>query len=297
MSESSSTGTIAAVTVAIIWGLSFVAARLALTTLTPLLLATLRFGIASLVFLPVIIEDLRHGATRTTRSLAELALLGLLSITMYFWLQYTGVKYAGAGVSALLVVGLIPILTGIASASLLKEKFGVRRVFGTVLGLTGIALITLPKLFLGEVDMLFYLGVLSLLADAILFALYSTLSRRLMTRARKPLVVTAYTTVMGTLALIPISLAENWSLTSSLQAGQWVSVLYLALVCSCAGYALWNFALSRLDAVKAAVWLYLEPVAAFVGEALLWGIVPTPTTLVGGGAVILGSLLTSRARR
>jgi drug/metabolite transporter (DMT)-like permease len=82
-----------------------------------------------------------------------------------------------------------------------------------------------------------------------------------------------------------------------LQTGQGISILYLALICSCVGYFMWNFALSRLEAVKAAVWLYIEPVAAFIGEALIFNLMPTPLTLTGGGAIILGALITSRSRK
>jgi len=108
-------GALAAFSVSVIWGLSFVAARVVLATLTPVLLETVRFIIASLVFSPVIIRELSRGNRPSVADLRELALLGFLSISIYFWLQYTGVQYAGAGVSALLVVGFIPILMGQAS--------------------------------------------------------------------------------------------------------------------------------------------------------------------------------------
>jgi len=286
-------GTIAAIAVSVVWGLSFVAARVALTTLTPLLLATLRFAIASLVFTPVIISAVRRGIL-TLLDLRELALLGLLSITVYFYLQYTGVKYAGAGISALLVVGLIPVLTGVASMVLLREKFGIEKQFGIGLGLLGVAFIALPKLILGDVDVLFYLGVGSLLADSLLFALYSTMSRRIVNRLNTPIVVTAYPMVMGTLALIPLSVTSDWTLIRALTFDQWLSILYLSLVCSCLGYFLWSFALSKLEAVNAAVWLYLEPVAAFIGEAIIFGTMPTPATLIGGGFIVIGAILTNR---
>ncbi|MFQ6053229.1 MAG: DMT family transporter [Candidatus Bathyarchaeia archaeon] len=284
-------GTAAAFTVAVIWGLSFVAARMVLSTLTPILLATVRFVIASAIFAPIIIMELRHGNALAFRDLGELALLGFLSISIYFWLQYTGVKYAGAGVSALLVVGLIPILTGLASAVLLKERFSVQKALGTALGL-----IAVPGLLLEEVDWLFYLGVASLLLNAVCWALYSTLSRRLMSRIKKPATVTAYVTVLGTLALVPMSLTSDWGLIASIRPGQWLSILYLSTVCSGLGYFLWNYALSKVEAVRAAVWLYLEPVAAFMGEAAIFGVMPGPATLIGGGAIIIGALLATRSR-
>lgn len=286
-------GTISAIVVAIIWGLSVVAARLALSMLTPILLATIRFSIASLIFVPIIVRKLLRGCPITFRDLGELALLGFLSISIYFWLQYTGVNYAGASVSALLVVGFIPILTGLASTVVLKEQFRVHKAIGTGLGLIGVALITVPDLLIGEVDWLFYLGVVCLLLNSVCWALYSTLSRRLLNRINNPSLVTAFVTIMGTLALVPMSLASDWSLIGALQYGQWLSVLFLSIACSGFGYFLWIYALSRVEAVKAAVWLYLEPVAAFVGEAIIFGIMPRTSTLIGGAAIIFGALITT----
>ena len=275
------------------WGFSFVAARIILSTLSPVILATVRFGIASLIFAPVIVVEYHRRNYPEPGKLVELAFLGFLSISIYFVLQYTGVKYAGAGISALLVVGLIPVLTGVSSAFFLKEEYGIWRVFGTLLGLLGVALVAAPGLFLEKIDWLFYVGVLCLVLDAICWALYSTLSRRLMKETGKPLLTTSYVTVLGTLLLIPMSVSSDWSSVGSLQPGQWFSIFYLAVGCSCVGYLLWNYSLSTVDAVKVAVWLYLEPLVAFIGEALIFGTVPTTTTIVGGCTIIVGALITN----
>jgi drug/metabolite transporter (DMT)-like permease len=82
----------------------------------------------------------------------ELASLGLLSVSFYFWLQCRGIEYAGAGICAPLIVGLIQILTGVASFFALKETYGLRELLGTGLGLLGVALITVPGLLLNRVD-------------------------------------------------------------------------------------------------------------------------------------------------
>ena len=297
MDQNALYGSVLAIVVSVIWGLSFVAASAVLSTLTPILLATIRFIIASLVFIPIIAWELKHGRVVKLRDLMELALLGLLSVSVYFWLQYTGIKYAGAGISALLVVGLIPILTGVASFFVLKETYAHQQLLGTALGLLGVALITVPGLLLNRVDWLFYLGVLCLLLNAICWALYSTLSRRLMNRTRRPLMNAACVTVFGTIALIPMSLTSEWSSVASLRPEQWLSILYLSLVCSCGGYFLWNLSLSRMEAMKAAVWQYLEIPVAFMGEALIFNIMPSPTVLIGATAIIVGALLTNWVKK
>ena len=259
-------GTATAITVAIIWGLSFVAASAILTTIAPLILATIRFIIAASLFSPVIVWEYRRGNRPSITDLKELALLGLLSMSIYFWLQYTGVQYAGAGISAVLATGFTPVLTGIAGTVLLKERVTAKKGAGIALGLTGVALIALPKIVIGSVDWLFLLGVACLLGNAVCWSMYSTLSRRLMKRIGNPLMVTAYTTMFGLLFLIPLSLTSDWGAVARLTTDQWLSILYLAVVCSCVGYFLWNYTLSKLEAVKATVWLYLEPVAAFIGS-------------------------------
>lgn len=290
-------GTAAAITVSIIWGLSFVAASMVLTTLSPVILATVRFVIAAAIYSPVIVWEYRRGNRPSLADLRELALFGFLSISIYFWLQYTGVQYAGAGVSAVLVTGLIPVLTGLAGAVLLKERFNLRRGLGIALGLTGVALIALPKLIFGNIDWLFLVGVACLLGNAVCWSMYSTLSRRLMKRIGKPLMVTAYTTLWGMLFLLPMSLTSDWGALSALTTSQWVSIFYLAVICSTGGYFLWNYALSKTEAVKASVWLYLEPVAAFIGSFALFGVVPTPLTMLGGAAILIGALLTSLSKQ
>jgi drug/metabolite transporter (DMT)-like permease len=289
-------GTVAAITVSIIWGLSFVAASSILTTIAPLILATIRFIIAAAIYFPVIVWEYRKGNKPTVTDLKELALLGLLSMSIYFWLQYTGVQYAGAGISAVLATGFTPVLTGIAGTVLLKEKVTATKGLGIALGLTGVALIALPKIVIGSVDWFFLLGVGCLLGNAVCWSTYSTLSRRLMKRINRPLMVTAYTTLFGLLFLIPLSLTSDWGAVSMLSTGQWWSILYLAVVCSCVGYFLWNYTLSKLEAVNATVWLYLEPVAAFVGSFILFGQVPAVLTIAGGAAIIIGAYMTNKAK-
>jgi drug/metabolite transporter (DMT)-like permease len=287
-------GTLAAVFVAIVWGLSFIAASMVLETLTPTLLATLRFIIASILFLPILIRNPQKGNTPSRKDLQDMASLGFLSISVYFWLQYTGVKYAGPGVSAILVVGFIPILTGLTSSIILKEHFDNKRVLGIGLGFTGIAFITLPNLVLGSINTRFFIGVACLLGNAVVFSLYSTLSRRLLKKYDDPALVTSYVMVFGTMGLIPLSLLSDWSTIYILTTNQWIAILFLASICSGLAYFLWNYALSSIDAVQAAIWLYLEPVVAFIGVFIIYGSTPSILTIIGSVLVLIGAALTSR---
>ena len=285
---------LSAVFVATVWGLSFVAASIVLETLPPILLATLRFIIASILFSPILIRSILNGNVPLKNDLREMFWLGFLSISIYFLLQYTGVQYAGPGVSAIIVVGFIPILTGITSSIVLKESLNQKRILGLALGFIGVALITLPNIAFNSINIRYFIGIFALLGNAISFSTYSTLSRRLLIKYPKPAMVTSYVTIFGTLALIPMSLTSDWSLILRLTTNQWISVIFLSSVCSGLAYFLWNYALSKIDSVQTAIWLYLEPVATFIGVFILFGSVPNITTVAGGILVIIGALLISK---
>ena len=72
--------------------------------------------------------------------------------------------------------------------------------------------------------------------------------------------------------------------TASAVAGK----LYLAVVITAIGYVAWNWALARVPAPRAALFLNVQPIAgALLGAALL-GEPVTIFTLAGGAAIVAG---------
>ena len=76
---------------------------------------------------------------------------------------------------------------------------------------------------------------------------------------------------------------------------QWIALLFLAIVCSIIAYFVYNLALTKIAASRAAVYIYFEPVVTvllsitLLGERLNW------QTIVGtvaiGGSVAMVNLL------
>jgi drug/metabolite transporter (DMT)-like permease len=131
----------------IAWGASFVAARVLLhaettkqVALSPTVLAALRFSGASLFFIVPLGRAIirRH---LSLRHLVQMAFLGQIAFSLYFWLQYTGVQQTNASISSILVVGLIPVVTAFLSQFLNNERLS-RITFGALLlGFFGVAVI------------------------------------------------------------------------------------------------------------------------------------------------------------
>jgi drug/metabolite transporter (DMT)-like permease len=285
----------------LVWGASFVAARHLLkpegpdrAALSPVTLAAARFSIASIFFaLPFALALIRRELT--ARDLLRLALLGQLAFSTYFWLQYTGVRNTNAGVAALLAVGLMPAATGVL-APLGGERRPSPRAWGALLlGFLGVAVLTLGRPGESAATGEFALGALCLAGNAFAFAAYSLLARRWMARVG-PVALTGGAMIFGSiglLAMCAISEPDPFRSLSSLDATQWGALAFLTLVCSIAGYFAWNFALSRVEASRAAVCIYAEPVVA-VALGILWLGERHGATALAGAAAIAVSIFLSR---
>ncbi len=283
------------------WGASFVAARYVLESfvpgmpvLSPVMLATVRFFMASCVFAAVLLARRRTSERIRSQDLPALALLGQVGISVYFWLQYTGLKLTNASVSSVLVVGLIPLATMVVSGVTLHESLGGRRAGALALGAVGVLMVAGQQGLRASLETGFLVGSLCLVANAFCFAVYSTMMRK-MREQYSSLVLTAAVTVSGTAGLLLVAaFTQDWSSLPRLAPVQWAAVAYLSLVCSVLAYFLYNHALSYLEASKAAVWLYLEPVAAMLLGSLLLGETVSIHTLAGGAIILLSLTLTQR---
>lgn len=295
----------------VVWGGSFVAARALLAptnasdaTLTPTVLAALRFVLASALFVPPLVARWRRtrGSATAPRKLTRgdllrLIAMGQISIAAYFWLQYTGVRLTNAGVASILVVGLIPIATVLTARARLGEQLRASHGVALLLGLVGVMVVTVQREsgvgFTVSRD--FALGAVVLVANAVLFALYSTFARGLRERF-DALTLTAGMTATGALGLIIMAaLAGGWREIGDLTGWQWVWVVYLALVCSVLAYFCYNRALAMIEAGRAATWVYLEPPVAIIFGALLLGESIGIASIVGGVIIAAAVIFVSRA--
>lgn len=287
------------------WGGSFVAARTLLhattagqVALSPTVLAALRFSLASLVFVvPLARAILRREVSRG--DLVRMAVLGQITYSTYFWLQYTGVQLTNAGISSILVIGLMPLATALFARLLGVERLSWPVCAALLLGFAGVVLIVFQQgLSVGH-NLSFALGALCLVGNAVAFAVYSNLSKRWM-RTISPLVMTGGTMLSGALGLLALSplttSTHQWAQVARLDGGQWFALLFLVLICSIAAYFIYNAALTRIPASRAAVFSYFEPVVAVALGALLLGERLSAQAILGAGIIALSVFLVQRGR-
>jgi drug/metabolite transporter (DMT)-like permease len=281
------------------WGSAYVVAKEILRNgLTPIAIATFRFLLAGALFLPVLL--LNRTRSRGYRLLIErkdvpvLLLLALTGVTFYFIVQYTGIEMAGASIASIMVSLLSPIVIGLFSAKVLKERLTKKQVLGIGIASIGTATVVAgTTLSLGN-DANFLIGSLILLLTPFLWATYTIAGKRILEKYDAVLTV-AYVNIFGALCLIPFSLAENsFQGILSLTVNEWLGVLYLGSVCSLLGYLIWFYVLKQISATVTSSFMFAQPLitvllsAAFLNEDLTLPIV------VGGFLIFIGVYLVGR---
>lgn len=288
------------------WGTAYVAARFLLhpatpgaISLSPALLAALRFGIAALFFMIPLAQALWHHQI-SLRQLLLMVLLGQLTFSLYYWLQYYGIQQTDASIGAILGVGLIPLFTTLLAQLFGEERLQVLLLAALGLGFGGVLLIVLQQPLAVSQRSGFFLGALCLVINTFFFALYSILSKRWM-RAIPPIIMTGGTMVSGALGLILLSFVDpsgnQWEKVLHLNLVQWLAILFLAIGCSVLAYFAYNLALSAREASRVTIYFYVEPVVTVVlaitllEEQLSWQL------FVGAVAIGVSVLIVNRMKR
>jgi len=272
----------------LIAGGTFPIAKIAVNSIEPFTLALLRFSIASVAMLLIIVATGR--VRRIERGdWLRFIMIGLLAVPLNQLLFLYGLKFTTAGRSAL-YYGATPIFVFLMAILYLKEKVTPLKIIGIGASFAGVVVILQG----GRMDEGVLFGDLLVILAVIAWAAYTVLGKNLL-RKYGSLTVTAYALIIGTLAYLPIGLVPAIRFDySQVPDAAWLSLLYIAIMTSVVAYSIWYWALVRMEASKLAIFQNLQPVFA----AILSMIVVSETFgfdfYLGGALVIGGVLLTQR---
>jgi drug/metabolite transporter (DMT)-like permease len=172
-----------------------------------------------------------------------------------------------------------------------RRDLQATRVFGAVLGLTGVAVLSSGGLATaGNLEPRALFGVPLALCSAACWAGYTALARRL--GARDALVTTTLTSGVGTCAVAVVALpTQDWSRLAQVSPTAWAATLWAGgLAIGCA-YVAWSLVLRRLPPAAALPFNYLTPVFSLAIAGAVLGEPLTLPVLVGALAVIGGVAL------
>lgn len=276
----------------VIWGVSFVATRIALTELSPATLVFTRFAISTVILLAV-----TRAARPPSRMVPTLAFMALIGIFMHQMLQAWGLTMTTA-ISTGWLIGIIPIWTAVLSRWHLQEPLSGRTIAGLALSFGGALLIvTNGEISHESIALPSTTGDLLVFLSTFTWAIYSVAGRSAL-RELGPSRATANVITLGTLMLLPLLVINRgWEEWSHVSPTGWIAVAFLGVGSSAIGYILWFAALDRLPTARVASLLYLEPIVTLIAAAAILGEEIRPVTTTGGILVLVGVAIVQIRRR
>jgi len=277
--------------VQVCFGLIHVAGRIAFGPggLSPLGVSSWRITSGALLLLTLAALLHRRAAFPARADLPRFAIAGALGVALNQWLYLEGLSRS-TPINAGLMMCLVPVFTiALATASGL-EPLRATRVAGLLIALGGTVLLLLGRGFTGLGP--YAAGNALMACNALLFSGYLIVAKPLAHRY-PALVMIAWVYVMS-LPFVPVFAAGARLVPAPGHPEVWWSLAFIIAFPTVLAYLLNAFALGRVRASTAAIYIYLQPFVAAIASWVVFREAPTPAMLIAASALFAGIWLVSR---
>ena len=286
------------VATALFWSGAFIAGKYSGKDFSPVALTFFRFLFA-LPFIFAILYRRQPQAWLPRRDAwPAIIALGFGGTFLYHILFFSCLRYTTA-INASLIGATNPMITTLLAAALFTEKLNSRKVSGILVSFAGVALIISNGDWQALAAFSFNIGDILMFGAVVSWAFYSVYCRKIMQKYElTPLMLTAYTFLVCTLAALPCLLWENsWTALFSAGSGAWLSILYMALFASVLGYLFQLVAIQQVGAPRTNIFINLVPVFTTIQSVLLLGEQFTLMKLVCAVSIMAGVFITTRPEK
>lgn len=283
-------------TVYVVWGSTYLAIRVVVQSgIPPILGMGLRFLLASVIFLAILLLRDGWAALRVTRrELRGAAVMGIMLLIGGNGIVAIAEQTVPSGLTAL-IVGAVPLWF-----VLLRFVGGdrPRRLtwVGVLVGFTGIAAVSLPR---GGVDGVEAWGVVLLIGATLSWATGSYLSPRLNLPRRTAVAATYEMLVAGVLMTVGSVLYGDAAELASADVSPdgWLALAYLIVFGSLLAFTAYGYALAHAPLSLVGTYAYVNPVVAVLLGWLILNESITAVVIGGGALVVIGVALVVSAER
>jgi len=271
----------------VLWGTSFPAIKIGLNYVDPYMFVFLRFFLASIIMLFVVLIKL--GRKFELWKNKVLWFLGLANGFAYL-LQYVGMNSTSASKSSLLV-NLSAIWVAMLSVLIMKERLGTKKALGIFFGILGVFLITTNLSFqtMGQSTII---GDFLVLLSGVIWAFFTVYNKQLVSSTRdiiQPITLILFVTL---LPLIP-SLYFSTSSPLQLPVAAWLAIAYTAIFCWVIPYYLWSEALKSISAVSSTIILLTEVIVSLAISSIVLHDTFTLISGIGAFSIIVAIIFVS----
>jgi drug/metabolite transporter (DMT)-like permease len=276
----------------VIWGSTYLGIDLAVRTMPPFLMASVRFLVAgSLLY----VWAIRRG-DRSDRPTARHWLSAFLIAVPMLAIGNAAVGWAEQTLdtgSASLIIASVPLWLALLDRVFYGQRLARVAVIGLVVGFAGVGLLVAPGGAAGSGGRAGIVLVFSALAWAV-GSLYSRQAQL----PRRPLVAAAMQMLAGGLVLAVVA-AVSGELgqvhPGAISLESWLGLAYLVVAGSLLGFTAYMWLLRAAPTSLVGTYAYVNPVVAVLLGTVILGEPFTWRTLVGGGIIVASVALIVRA--
>lgn len=276
----------------ILWGGNSVAAKIAVSQLSPFVTVFFRFVAVSLIIFIMVWRQEGVRGLPPRHLWSKLAAMGLIAIPLNNGLQFSGFRYSTA-VNCTLMSSLTPVFTACLAYMLLRERLSKQQWLGVAASLCGVVVLVSNGSWQVLHSLSFNSGDLLFLASYACWALYPVLGRQVM-REMTPLATTAWTNVLGTILIAPLAVHDGLGNVFSLTAGGWLAMVYMIIGSGVLGFCWWNQGVATVGANKTAIFSNIVPLSGMILGHLILSEPVGWAQLMGAAWIISGVYLTTQ---
>jgi drug/metabolite transporter (DMT)-like permease len=278
------------VIVCTVWGTTYLAIRVAVETIPPMLLTAARFVTAGVALF--VVAWLRGDRPpRDRRTLVNAVVVGVLMVGIGNLSVVWAEQWVPSGLAALFVATAPFWVTLIEFVHGTGETIGRRRLTGMLIGFVGVALLVTPRGAGGRFDMHFVLGALAIQAGCIGWQSGTVYAKQTLASV-PPLMSSALQMLSGGIVVLIAGVAVGEVPRFHLTSRTFGALVYLTLFGSVLTYTAYVYALKVLRTTTMSLYAYINPVVAVIlgwlilREQLTWVSVVAMSVILAGVAMV-----------
>jgi drug/metabolite transporter (DMT)-like permease len=281
-----------------VWGSTFLAIRISVHEVPPLLFAAMRFLTAGLVLFGWMIA--RGEPSPTRRQWMSILLLALLIFLIDYGLLFWAEQRVPSGVAAVMLA-TIPVFIALSEILFLQtQRLTVRLALALLIGIGGVAVLMSNSLNLGgaPVDTR---GAVALIVASVSWSIATVLARKLPLPPSKVMSSGAQMLAGGIMLTITAAALGEFRHfhPSAVSPAAWFSLIYLIIAGSIIGFTAYVWLIHHESPTKVGTYAYVNPVVAVLLGYLLGGEALGLRTILGTMFVLISVVVitTTRAKK
>jgi drug/metabolite transporter (DMT)-like permease len=281
-----------------VWGSTFLAIRVGVREVPPLILAAMRFFVAGAVLYGWMIA--RGARSPSVREWRAAALLGAVIFVLDYGLLFWAEQRVPSGIAAVMLA-TIPVFMALSEIIFLRtQTLTARLVVALLIGIGGVAVLMSRSLNLGGAP-IDKMGAVALIFASISWSIASTLTRKLPLPESK--LMSSGSQMLSGGIFLAVTGAwfgefrnfHPWSVSRVV----WMSLLYLIVAGSIVGFTAYVWLIHHESPTKVGTYAYVNPIVAVLVGYFLGGEALTLRTIVGTLFVLISVVVitTTRAKK